>query len=511
MTKQLLSNSSNDISSVKYEIDRFLLGDEFDLIEGGVPFGPVGPRCSAAEVSYGKVIFSCWGDGWSRSWKVLDVEVKSNGLDLQCSKQLGLKTLLLELRRGPEDVEVSQSRREFADWIVELIQRRMADVSVDSAIVARVDRRHLSGNYVRLVLRQGTGATAKRMGAIAASSEESQPVIDSVLAAGIVWLDDLRKRTPEARHLVVLAPNGRASTIATRMTTIDRTILPVSLYEFDGKDETLQATEAFDQGDLADNFKKAARNAVWPVDAGFDREVRELVGLVVGIAPDFIDFRRRGQSVVFSIRGLDFAMVSIRQRAVYFGLDHRWQRLTELSRPQLEHLVSEIIDNRSPRPDDRGSEYYRAYSERWLESILRRKATLIDPDIDSRHVYSQVPTYRGEQRTFMDLLTVTRGGRLVIMELKVTEDRDFPLQAIDYWLRVEWHRSRGDFHKRGYFSGIQIEPLPPLLYLVAPLFSFHATTSLVAASISDNIPLYRIGINNDWRSGVRVLLREKLN
>ena len=97
------------------------------------------------------------------------------------------------------------------------------------------------------------------------------------------------------------------------------------------------------------------------------------------------------------------------------------------------------------------------------------------------------------------------------MELKVTEDRDFPLQAIDYWLRVDWHRSRDDFHKRGYFSGIHIEPLPPLLYLVAPLFSFHATSALIAGSISPNVPLYRIGINNDWRSGVRVLLREKLN
>ena len=39
----------------------------------------------------------------------------------------------------------------------------------------------------------------------------------------------------------------------------------------------------------------------------------------------------------------------------------------------------------------------------------------------------------------LDLLTVTRGGRLAILELKVDEDLHFPLQGLDYWIRV--HRT----------------------------------------------------------------------
>jgi hypothetical protein len=50
-----------------------------------------------------------------------------------------------------------------------------------------------------------------------------------------------------------------------------------------------------------------------------------------------------------------------------------------------------------------------------------------------------------------------------------------------------------------------------MIYLVAPLFRFHATTRLIAGSISDRAPVYRIGINEDWRAGVRVLLSERLN
>jgi hypothetical protein len=146
-----------------------------------------------------------------------------------------------------------------------------------------------------------------------------------------------------------------------------------------------------------------------------------------------------------------------------------------------------------------------------LARPILRDAARIDTNIDSRYVHSQVPIYRGEQRTFIDLLASTVSGRLVVMELKVSEDADFPLQALDYCLKVGWHQQRGDFERRGYFKGVDLSGSRPLLYLVAPLFRFHATTALIAGCISERIPVYRIGINDDWRAGVRVLLREKLN
>jgi hypothetical protein len=122
-----------------------------------------------------------------------------------------------------------------------------------------------------------------------------------------------------------------------------------------------------------------------------------------------------------------------------------------------------------------------------------------------------VPAYRGDERSYIDLLTVTRAGRLVVVELKVSEDPDFPLQGLDYWLRVEWHRHRGDFARRGYFRGLDLDRRSPLLYLVAPLFRFHAMTGLISGCISPEVPAYRIGINEDWRNGIKVLLHERLN
>ncbi len=42
----------------------------------------------------------------------------------------------------------------------------------------------------------------------------------------------------------------------------------------------------------------------------------------------------------------------------------------------------------------------------------------------------------------IDVLTTTRQGRLAVVELKAEEDIHLPLQGLDYWSRVEWHRAR---------------------------------------------------------------------
>src|SRR4030095_931964 len=227
--------------------------------------------------------------------------------------------------------------------------------------------------------------------------------------------------------------------------------------------------------------------------------------------PDHIEAHHRGPWVSLSIRGLEIARVWINRRRVEFGIGDTRFKLNHGNEHELERLIHEAILRRRPETELRNEMMFRFQPERGLESIISRDVTALDSTLNPNFVYSQVPTYRGEQRTFIDLLAATRDGRLVVMELKVSEEVEFPFQGLDYWLRVEWHRSRGDFHRRGYFEGLSLIDAPPLLFLVAPLFRFHATTKLIASSIHERVPVYRIGINEGWRNGVRVLLRERLN
>jgi hypothetical protein len=55
--------------------------------------------------------------------------------------------------------------------------------------------------------------------------------------------------------------------------------------------------------------------------------------------------------------------------------------------------------------------------------------------LDARFVYTQVFANAGGEHGILDLLGVTRSGRLAILELKATEHIHLALQAAGYWRR----------------------------------------------------------------------------
>ncbi len=493
-----------DLSRIKYEFESFLLGGEFDLFEDDRALAKMDSVHSTAEFSFGKLILSCWGDGWSRSWRVVSCEISPERLTLECAKQMGLTRCALTLSRGVGVREGGRGRKEFARRLVAMIEANLQGIHVAHAVAGRNDLRHLSGVHTRLVIRD----RKKRWAGIGVSDSELQPNLDATLATGLVWFAELRRRGESVEGLMIFAP--RCDTIAIRLTGISSEI-PVALYRIDEAKGAIEPAAPFDQGDLNDRFRKAARRAHWPRPGMLPPDCALLVDSVRRLAPDHIEAHPRGPWVSLSICGLEVARVWINRRRVEFGIGETRVRLDQYNEYELERLIRDTILRRRPGFELRNEIMFRFQPERWLESIISRNVTALDPTLDPRFVYSQVPTYRGEQRTFIDLLAVTREGRLAVMELKVSEETEFPFQALDYWLRVEWHRRRGDFQRRGYFEGTNLIDAPPLLYLVAPLFRFHETTKLLAASIHERVPVYRIGINEDWRSGVRVLLRERLN
>jgi hypothetical protein len=78
--------------------------------------------------------------------------------------------------------------------------------------------------------------------------------------------------------------------------------------------------------------------------------------------------------------------------------------------------------------------------------------------IEGLKLYSQVPAFSASDRAMIDLLTSTREGRLAVVELKTDEDTHLPLQGLDYWSRLAWHHSRGEFQRFEYFSGRELSP-----------------------------------------------------
>ena len=134
--------------------------------------------------------------------------------------------------------------------------------------------------------------------------------------------------------------------------------------------------------------------------------------------------------------------------------------------------------------------------------------TRVDAALDARFVYSQVFAGAAGEHGILDLLAVTRAGRLAIVELKASEHIHLPLQAADYWLRVCRQQQNGEIARYGYFPGVTLQKTPPLVYLVAPALRFHPTTDDLLNYLSPELEIARVGLAESWRRGLRVVMRQ---
>lgn len=76
---------------------------------------------------------------------------------------------------------------------------------------------------------------------------------------------------------------------------------------------------------------------------------------------------------------------------------------------------------RRPLASDTRHPLYRAQAEHWLEALVRNDVTRVDGVLDSRFAYAQVVAGGGAEHGIIDVLTITRAGRLAILELKASE------------------------------------------------------------------------------------------
>src|SRR5262249_14907579 len=118
------------------------------------------------------------------------------------------------------------------------------------------------------------------------------------------------------------------------------------------------------------------------------------------------------------------------------------------------------------------------------------------------------PAFSASDRAMIDVLTATRNGRLTVLELKAEEDIHLPLQGVDYWARVNWHHTRGEFLRFGYFAGLQPQAQPPLLLLVAPALHVHPAPDTLLRYLSPEIECTLVGLDEHWREGLRVVFRK---
>jgi hypothetical protein len=257
------------------------------------------------------------------------------------------------------------------------------------------------------------------------------------------------------------------------------------------------------------SLDEALKREVKPLKLPAPGDAKDWAAALAAQYPAAVDAARGRYGATLRWRGLPFARVRrvLDTERVWFGLDGKKRQILDTqTQNDWDKLLAALDEHRRHDALDRRHELYRARSEAWLETLLRQDITRLDPGLVIAPLHAQFRASAPASRP-VDLLALRQDGRLAVIELKTTEDREHALQGADYWLRVEQQRRRGALAAARLFGDLEIADEPALVYLVAPLLSFHRDFNELAAMLHPQIEAFRFDLNEDWRAGVRVARR----
>src|SRR6202158_29791 len=499
---------------------------QVDILEDSRPLaGLAEPRCELTEKG-GRVMLHLWSGEKNLVRRVLSIaEQTPDHLLLEIERFGRAKPGRLELRARKSQRGLGRLTREkFLERFRQLLAEQFPDEDVYS-LTASPDLEHsFSSKYPRGVMGRGQRAAA----VLGVSPQDDTATVDAALTFGLLWLAWTREhssrgvrrssrqsasqpaRQSSAAYRVIeglrlFLPAGTSAVTAHRLHGLS-TDARIEIYEVDAERWRVRRIERQDLGNIASHLSlrregesllASAAEATARLKA-LAREAADAVDVVV--VPGARD-------VAFRFRGLEFARwrngvlleVTPEGRLVPSNVDSpRWRR-----------RFDQLTLYRNPQSKEVNHPLYRTQGERWLESLILAHPALIEPRLDLRFIYPQLPAFSSGDRAVLDLLGATRGGRLVVIELKVSEDIQLILQALDYWLRVRWHQVHGDFENLGYFPGLALQKTPPLLYVVAPGLRFHSAGEIVRRFLPPEVELTRVGLNEQWRQDLQVVLRQR--
>jgi hypothetical protein len=461
----------------------------------------------------GKCLLHLWSSERNTVRRVIEAETKKDALIL-CVQRFGQsKPSRLEIvrdrdRRTPS--AKSTERAAYTRQFERILKHNFPEWSA-SKLTNSVDlERSFGPIYTRGLMQRGRSAFA----VLGVNAHETQAAIDAALTFAILWLDLCRHNNRVVvEGLKLVVPSGHSEVVRARMAHLDHDAAKLQLYELE--QGALEEVDCRDRGNIATRLtpslhqvtlREPFRDSVRTVFDLLGKERASTTELKV-LSPTELSFR---------LHGLEFARARLvpgaafpRSQEIVFGAGANETLLTEPTAELFQQLMTRLFDSRSPANRNHRDALWRMQPERWLESLVVADVSKLDSRLDRSAVYSQVPAFAASDRAMIDVLTLTCEGRLAVLELKAEEDIHLPLQGLDYWARVQWHHSRGEFQRFGYFTGRELSAEAPLLLLVAPALHVHPATDTLLRYISPEIDCTLLGIHENWREEQRVLFRKR--
>lgn len=454
------------------------------------------------------LVLSYRGESGLRRWRIAAWRAEGEGLYLEAFGRAGAgRTLLSLVPRAlvaSARAAVADARRAECERVAALVSE-FAWARVEHASLSPGARRGEPGRWARVLLRMKAGG-CERVAVAAPVVPVGAEAVESFLTSVLLWFERLGEGERGARALWLVAPHTLAAAVCERVPLLrDGWRERVSVYELGEGERRLSRLHVPTLGELLN--APAPKLARAPPHAP-----SELAAAVIALAPGEIDFVRARHGETLRFHGLPFARVRrvAGREHLWFGAGKRRVPFEEGSEADFQNLLAALGEHRRAGAPERRHALYRAAPEAWLEALLRRDVTRLDPGLRLAPIHAQFRAAPGAATRPIDLLALRRDGRLVVVELKVAEDASLALQGADYWRRVEAQRRAGHIKRARLFGDADISDDPPLLYLAAPMLRFHRSFHTLARCITPEVEMYRFDINEDWRAGVRVARRAKI-
>ena len=484
--------------------------------EGAVLFDMAQTRYTL-EAGSGRCVLQLWSEERNLVRTVVGLEERKDSLRIAVKRFGQVKPQILRLvadrdQRTPSARETTRTR--YLKLLGRILTRYFGEWK-QGDLYASADLEHSFGPaYVRGLLERGQSAWA----VVGINGEETPSSVDGIATIAVLWLDQCRQRSAGKRLVEgvrVIVPAGLAATTRARMAWLNPAVAKWELYELDELHEELAVLPIDVDGNfdvhLSSAFDEAA--AMERCRAGVDRLLRLLPAEArtrTEVAP------RSPTEVGLRLHGLEYARVQhtlaagsfAREDRVSFGAGANETPLNPETEEPFRELAARLFEGRQPGSSMRNP-LYRLQPERWLESRLRTEIAEIEPQLCAEPVYTQVPALASADRGMLDLLAVTRGGRLAVLELKAGEDLHLPFQGLDYWMRVRALHRAGEFVRTGYFPGLELVPAPPLLYFVVPSLRLHSACETLLKHFSPEVEWKLIALDESWRKRLRVVFRKQ--
>jgi hypothetical protein len=458
-----------------------------------------------------KCLLHFWSHERNVVRRVLDAEIKHDVLRLAVQRFGQTRPTKLEICRE-RDRRTPNAKRTirlaYQCKLQRVLERHFPGFKIAKLSTAMDLEKSFGPIYARGLVTRGQTAFA----VLGVNGEETQASIDAALTFGILWLDACRASQPDktVEGLKLFLPAGSSMIARERMSQLQPDLAKWHLYEYDARADDLRQIDLGDRGNIATRLVRCYD------ELSVRERFVDAIARIHDLMPEAVVAILSPAEIAFRHYGLEFARARLTSvpgsleasTEIVFGLGSEERVLDETNAEAFRRLVYGIGEVRhSDGPRDHF--LWRLHPERWLESLVVKNVTALDSYLDPDCVYSQLPAFSASDRAMLDVLAATREGRLTVIELKAEEDIHLPLQGLDYWARVSWHHSRGEFRRFGYFPDREISPDPPALLLVSPALRVHPTTDTLLRYVSHDIDWTLVGIDEHWRDGVRPVFRKR--